>query len=63
VTKFSSQGADGDDGGAARRRRKRRAPEPPAVPRVPKSKRHGVGGRADLLYDPVTGRKLPRKPS
>lgn len=23
----------------------------------PKKKRHGVGGRADLLYDPVTGQK------
>jgi hypothetical protein len=29
-------------------------------PRRPKKKRDGIGGRADLCYDPVTGRKLPR---
>lgn len=34
-----------------------RAPKAKAAVRRPKSKRHGVGARADQFYDPVTGRK------
>lgn len=57
------------DGGTAKRRPKRAAfrgfqpgDSGAAVPteRVPKRSRDGVGGRADLNYDPKTGRKLKR---